>query len=625
MKFHFESAMEKLARILARQYHIDVVFEGSQAKTDGKKIYLPQFRALTEELKQDLHGFLDHEVAHCKFTDFTPYQAIRNKLVQNLANAAEDIRIEKAMVGEFAGSQFNLGPLRDKVAEESLKQWKGAPALPRIVQNVQWAMEGRETRIDDDIKRYWDAIASEVATLNDCKSTREIIEKCEKIAKLLKEEREEEKEEQSEDESSEDSEKSEGKSGSGEGSKGDSEGDESEEGESDSESGDSEGEEESSSSEDASSTGEEGKGSKSKSKSKGKPSDASGEEMDEMLNEGVGDKKRGESKFDKLSSDLEDFINDAIKDHIKEEKKGKFTPGSDEGYSWDATGRSVSIPFTTRYDTVTDHSGKGSHERYSKLRREVKTAVAPIKAQLERVLKVKENARWRSEREEGKINPRALSRLGSDKSYRQIFRDYTKTETNNVAVEILVDMSGSMGGRMETAKLATVAMAEALKELDITFEVTGFHSKPHGGVSALASGLDRSRFTRPTEHLDLHVFKSFDVASLNGIEKLFVGQQNPDGECVKWAASRLALRKEKRKILLVLSDGMPATGDTNASVLQADLKLKVQQIEKSGIECIGVGINTDAPKHFYKDYIVVNNLSSLPREAMAKLAKIIGE
>jgi len=49
----FESSIQKIARILARQYNIEVIFEGDQAKTDGKTIYLPYFTELSEELKKD--------------------------------------------------------------------------------------------------------------------------------------------------------------------------------------------------------------------------------------------------------------------------------------------------------------------------------------------------------------------------------------------------------------------------------------------------------------------------------------------------------------------------------------------------------------------------------------------
>ena len=578
--------MEKLARILARQYSIEVVFEGSQAKTDGKKITLPQFNSMTPELKADLNGFLDHEVAHCKFTDFQSYSDIEKKFVRELANATEDIRIEREMVGEFAGTQFNLQPLRNKVAQKTMENWDKIPALSRVIQNVQWSMEGRSAIIDADIERYMDVIKTSVDQLSECKSTQEIIMTCKKIAELIEEEREEEKKEEKEEK------KEESKGGKGDSKKSDKK-------------------------ESPEESDEEGKG--------GKGGEAEGEEpseMDEMLDEKVGDKPKGESKFDEHSTDLEDYINEEIKDHVKTDDKDKTKEVS--GYAYDASGKSHSVPFTTRFDETTDHSGKGNSDKYQALRNKVKPMVAPIKAQLERVLKVKENARWRTEREQGRINPRSLSKLTSDKGYRQIFRDFSKTETNNVAVEILVDMSGSMSGKMETAKMTTIAIAEALKELDIKFEITGFHSKPHSGVAKLAAKADKNKFNRTHEHLDLHVFKNFDTTNLSGIEKLFVGQQNPDGECVKWAASRLALRKEKRKILLVLSDGQPATGDGDFRKLQSDLKLRVQQIEKSGIECVGVGICTDAPKHFYKDFIIVNDVKTLPKEAMTKLAKLIG-
>lgn len=579
-RFHFESALEKLARILARQYNIDVVFEGGDAKTDGKKIYLPHFKDLTDELKQDLNGFLDHEVSHCKFTNFEAYKAVKRKFTQTLVNACEDIRIEEAMKKEFVGTKYNIDPLRNKLMDKTKEVWSSEiPMASRLIQNIQWAMEGRETIIDEDIAPYMEAIEHKIQDLKKADSTISIIATCEQIAKLIDEEKEKES-----DKSEESDEEEKGESGSKSGSK--------KEEDSDKEAKDSE------------------------------ESESESKEFSEMMSERVGDKK--ESKFDEHSPDIEDFMNEELKDHVEKEKKDTRRD-KEPDYKHDTSGASISIPFTTRFDLVTDHSGKGSPERYQILKRKVKSHVAPIKAQLEKVLKVKENARWRTEREAGKINSRSLAKLGSDKSYRTIFKDYTKTETNNVVVTILVDMSGSMSGRMETAKMTATAMAEALKELNINFEVSGFHSKNHRGVAELAiKEKGKGHYNRTLEHLDLHIFKSFDVASLNGIEKLFVGEQNPDGECVKWAAQRLALRKEKRKILIVLSDGMPATMDSDSRKLQSDLKLKIAQIEKSGIECIGIGIQTDAVKHFYKDYVVVNDISSLPKEAMGKLSKLIG-
>jgi cobalamin biosynthesis protein CobT len=211
-----------------------------------------------------------------------------------------------------------------------------------------------------------------------------------------------------------------------------------------------------------------------------------------------------------------------------------------------------------------------------------------------------------------------------DRNYRQIFKQFVKTDTSNIAIQILVDMSGSMrGSKMETARRSTVALSEALKSLNIKFEVTGFNSIPDERVIAFGKECTDRLYDRKKERLDLHIFKSFDTVNLNGIEKMSAGRQNPDGEAVQWASSRLAQRKEKRKILLVLSDGIPETSDTDNQVLNSDLKNKVLAIERSGVECIAIGIKSEAVRYFYKDYVVVNDIKLLPTVVMAKLAKII--
>lgn len=239
------------------------------------------------------------------------------------------------------------------------------------------------------------------------------------------------------------------------------------------------------------------------------------------------------------------------------------------------------------------------------------------------MLIVKENARWKQEQERGVINTRSFTKMLTTPNYRTPFKKFTKTDTRNVAVEILVDMSGSMSGRMDTAKKAVIVMSEALRDLDISFEVTGFHSVSDNRVYDTTRGLDTERFNRTDERLDLHVFKSFEKNNLTGIEKLFVGVQNPDGECVKWAAKRLAQRKEARKILIVLSDGSPATGDGDYAILNNDLKKSVKGILKSGIECVGIGIQTESVKNFYPDNIVIDRINELPTKAMNKLSKIL--
>lgn len=611
MRFSFETAIERLGRILARQYHINVVYEGDQARTDGNTIYLPQVKEMNDELWADLNGYLDHEVGHCKFTKFDEMTQAKTRMHREMLNMVEDVRIEREMIKEFPGCELNLTPLNTKLRAGLAEKWAELPWPVRVTIGVGDIMQGKAPRIDEDTQRYFDKITEHAKALNDCTNTTQLRERTAEIVKLIQEEREEEKKEEEQEQdadgggSGDDSDKD-GESEGGD--KGDSKSEPSDgDSDSDSEPGD----------------GSKSKPSKSKSKGGGKPSEPSDDAADEMLTEAADSDEP--SQWDEHTTNVGDMVNEELKKHIDKEAKDAKPKPSRRETTPDTLSSTPHIPVTTRFDTVTDHSGKGDSAKYARLKREVLSLVGPIKQQLERILKVQENAKWRSERERGGLDPRSLSRLASNKGYRTVFREHTKTETNNVAVELLIDMSGSMNGtKIHNAKLTAVAMAEALKDLQIPFEVTGFYSEYDNRVINFARTQgDLGRYNRTTESLRLHVFKGFDASSLSGLEKLYVGSQNPDGECVAWAAKRLAERREKRKILIVLSDGMPATGDGDYGRLNSDLKTKVEKIQKSGIECIGVGIETESVKRFYKDYVVLGNVKDLPKSAMKKLSSLI--
>jgi cobalamin biosynthesis protein CobT len=181
-----------------------------------------------------------------------------------------------------------------------------------------------------------------------------------------------------------------------------------------------------------------------------------------------------------------------------------------------------------------------------------------------------------------------------------------------------------MNGRLNTAKMSVVAIAEALLELGFEFEVTGFNSVADPMVERKTREMsDSSRYNRTNESLRHFIFKRFGVNSLNGITTMSIGQQNVDGESVRWAAKRLGEQKQKRKILMVFSDGSPAANGPDNSLLNKDLIESVKMIEKSGIETIGIGIQTDAVRRFYRNAVVVSSLEDLPKKAMSELTKII--
>ncbi len=613
----FETSLEKIARLMAQQWGIKVVFEGTEAKTDGKVITLPAVGELSEEIMQDLNGFLDGQAARAKYTNFAALnKAFSGKgkaFHQQLFKAAEDNRTEKKIIEELPGCEYNIRPLNDKVRNLLKDQWDKLPWPARAVQTIRDALDGKDPEIDEDFKDAYKRIKPVIKDLANAKTTNEVLQRTGEITKRLMEYLDDpgaddpsESDEESEEEGEGDPQPGKGK-GKGKG-KPDKDG----EGESEEGGDPSEGSEEDGDGSEGDGDGEGPEHDKDgKKEAKGDMKKPSKEDMKD-----ASDMMDDDSKWDDLDMTASDYINKEIREEI--------SPGGGKRPKYGRSNKEH-VAATTRFDVTEDYTGEGDKAAYMMLKQQVQQHVAPIRRTLEKALKVIENARWRQERERGLLNNRSLSKLVAEPGYRKPFKELTKEAVNDVAIQILIDMSGSMAGRMDTAKSTAIVLAEALKELDISFEVTGFYSahSPKAIAWARDAKIDMSQYNRCTEALHTCIFKSFDSYNLTGISKLYVGQQNPDGEAVRWAAKRLSQQKQKRKILFVLSDGAPATGEGHFDILHRDLKLSVENIVKHGIEVVGIGIQTDCVKEFYPDYVVVNRIDELPKEAMTKLSKLI--
>ena len=64
-------ALPIIAQALGRGLGVNVVIGGSQACTNGRTVYLPELPAEGESLAVLANGFIDHEAAHIRYTDFT--------------------------------------------------------------------------------------------------------------------------------------------------------------------------------------------------------------------------------------------------------------------------------------------------------------------------------------------------------------------------------------------------------------------------------------------------------------------------------------------------------------------------------------------------------------------------
>jgi cobaltochelatase CobT len=165
-----------------------------------------------------------------------------------------------------------------------------------------------------------------------------------------------------------------------------------------------------------------------------------------------------------------------------------------------------------------------------------------------------------------------------------------------------VDMSGSMnsGGprcsnsRSYYAQRTAIALAETLQAIGIPFEVCGFHNVMQLAVHA----------GRPyTRWAPFHIipFKKYDE-QLKRVRGRFADmrgrQNNGDGDAVRFMARRVAGRPEKRKMLIVISDGIPA-GAGEDRAMENDLHLAIREATSAGIEVHGVGANYERVADFY--------------------------
>lgn len=286
----------------------------------------------------------------------------------------------------------------------------------------------------------------------------------------------------------------------------------------------------------------------------------------------------------------------------------------------------LSVPLTTAFDTVTDFTGNGEPARWHRLRSAARAQTEPLKLRLERALKVDEQTRWKREQERGELDRMSLARLVTSPGYRTPFRVPRAAPGRDAAVSLLIDCSGSMAGRkIELARLCAAALCDALTQLGFACEVLGYSSVEDAAMRAnyqrwIDAGHDTFGYNRFVERLDLRVYKRFDSDNPSGLACIECGHENPDGEALSWAAERLLAKRARRRILMVLSDGYPATGDGNPTILRTDLRARVDALRERRVELIGVGILDDAVETFYPVSSVVEHLHELPGAAFSVLS-----
>ena len=235
--------------------------------------------------------------------------------------------------------------------------------------------------------------------------------------------------------------------------------------------------------------------------------------------------------------------------------------------------------------------------------------------QVRRLIQIRAKSQYEYGTKQGKMDYARLARLALKVPgfSERIFKKKVTNTVLDAAVTVLIDMSGSMAGdKVLFACEAAVLLNEVFNVLKVPVEILGFTDMHSGSTDMF--------------HPISYVYKSFAALRVSNEDLIKnIGASsahmtgNPDGDSILWAYDRLVRRKEKKRLLIVMSDGQPSAS-RHCGGLAPYTKQVIQEIEKNKrVEIYGLGLCDESVFKYYKHCSTVNT----PEEIPTKLLELI--
>ncbi len=301
--------------------------------------------------------------------------------------------------------------------------------------------------------------------------------------------------------------------------------------------------------------------------------------------------------------------------------------------------------FTNEYDEIINAEDLENDQEIIRLRKSLdqqltnlQNLVAKLANKLQRQLLAKQNRSWNFDLEEGMLDAAKLSRVIIDPFHPLSYKMEKEIEFKDTIVTLLIDNSGSMRGRpISVAAICADILSRTLERCSVKVEILGFTTKNWKGGKSRESWNLENKPSNPGRLNDLRhiIYKSADKPwrqskkNLGLMLKEGLLKENIDGEALLWAFKRIAIRKEERKILMVISDGAPVDDSTlsvnSGDYLEKHLKQTVKWIEEnSNVEILAVGIGHDVTR-YYKKAIKIADVQELGDVMVNQLTKLFSE
>lgn len=268
--------------------------------------------------------------------------------------------------------------------------------------------------------------------------------------------------------------------------------------------------------------------------------------------------------------------------------------------------------FTTDYDVEVRAAALYRSESLRSLRAELEqhradqvVSVTRLTQRLRILFDTWHEQGWLGATEDGALDPTRLAQVVADPTNRLVHRQPRRQPTGDAAVTFLIDTSGSMKAqRYESVAVLTDTLVRALEPAGVVTEVLGFTTGGWAGGRAASdwrsqgSPADPGRLNE-VQHIIYKDFGQswrqarFGIAAMLRTEHY---REGIDGEALIWAHNRLAGRQERRRVLVMISDGHPmdaATSNNNRDGFLADhLRSVAAGIESTGqVELGSIGVD----------------------------------
>lgn len=264
--------------------------------------------------------------------------------------------------------------------------------------------------------------------------------------------------------------------------------------------------------------------------------------------------------------------------------------------------------------------------------------ISKLANRLQRKLMAQQNRTWEFDLDEGMLDTSKLTNVIMDPFHPLAFKQEKDMKFRDTVVSLLIDSSGSMRGRSITiAAMCADILGRTLERCSVKVEILGFTTRAWRGGQSRELWLQQGKIAQPGRLNDLRhiIYKAADMpwrrsrTNLGLMMREELLKENIDGEALLWAHNRIVHRQEDRKILMVISDGLPVDNSTllvnPSNYLEQHLKYAIDQIEnRSEVELVAIGIGHDVTHH-YRRAVTITDAEQLGDAMTEQLVDLFDE